>query len=139
MRINITRRQWFYLLILALGGAIGGFINGLLGAGGGIVITLTLSFLLPEDDENRRATFANSLCVMLPLSMLTLFRYAASEKADVSSISEQLGASFSAEALLIAAAVGGAIGGLLLGRIGSALLSRIFAVLCVISGVLMII
>lgn len=145
MRIKISKKAIFSLLLLALGGALGGFINGLLGAGGGIIITLTLSRLLPKDEESRRSVFACSLCVTLPLSLLTLARYASATDGGLSSLFSSFEsasmplASHGAELIFLAAAIGGVVGGLLLGKLGSAALSRIFAIICIVSGVLMII
>lgn len=145
MRIKISKKAIFSLLLLALGGALGGFINGLLGAGGGIIITLALSRLLPKDEESRRSVFACSLCVTLPLSLLTLARYASATDGGLSSLFSSFESasmplvSHGAELIFLAAAIGGVVGGLLLGKLGSAALSRIFAIICIVSGVLMII
>ncbi|MBR2346144.1 MAG: TSUP family transporter [Clostridia bacterium] len=145
MRIKVGRKAAISLIILVLCGAVGGFINGLLGAGGGIIITLALSRLLPKDEESRRSVFACSLCVTLPLSLLTLARYASSTDGSLSEMFSSFSASplplvsYGAELIFLAAAIGGVVGGLLLGRLGSAALSRIFAIICIVSGVLMII
>ena len=132
------------LPLLAIGLAAG-FTNGLLGAGGGIIITLALSRLLPKDDESRRSVFACSLCVTLPLSLLTLARYASATDGGLSALFSSFGSSsmplvsHGAELIFLAAAIGGVVGGILLGKLRSAALSRIFAVICVVSGILMII
>ena len=145
MRIKIRKKAIISLLILTACGTLGGFINGLLGAGGGIVITLALSRLLPKDEESRRSVFASSLCVTVPLSLLTLARYASSTDGSLSEMFSSFSdspfplVSYGAELLFLAAAIGGIVGGLLLGKIGSVALSRIFAIICAVSGVLMII
>ena len=145
MRIKVGRKAMISLLILMLCGAVGGFINGLLGAGGGIIITLALSHLLPKDEESRRSVFASSLCVTLPLSLLTLARYASSSEGGLSEVFASFSASpmplvsHGSEIIFLAAAIGGVVGGLLLGKLRSSALSRIFAIICVVSGILMII
>ena len=63
-----------YSVLLVLGGILSGFVNGLLGAGGGIIIVFILSKLLKESDS--RDVFANAICVMLPLSALSCLIYA---------------------------------------------------------------
>ena len=62
--------------VVSIGGLLAGFFNGLLGAGGGIILVLAFSAALPDDEESRQSLYANALCVMLPLSLLTLATYA---------------------------------------------------------------
>jgi uncharacterized membrane protein YfcA len=146
MRIKISKKALVSLALLVFCGALGGFINGLLGAGGGIIITLALSRLLPKDEESRRSVFASSLCVTVPLSLLTLARYASSTDGGLSSLFSSFSAggslplgAYGVELVFLAAVIGGVVGGLLLGKLGSVALSRIFAIICAVSGVLMII
>lgn len=137
-KINKKRRAALWqgngrrLLFLTLGGALAGFFNGLLGAGGGIVLVLTLSSLLPKDGEGRRSVYANALLVMLPLSCLTLFRYirgGALSGAPENAI---------ALPLVIGAVLGGISGGILLGRIKGRPLKLLFALLTLVSGIIML-
>jgi uncharacterized membrane protein YfcA len=100
-----------------------------LGAGGGIIAVLFLSSLTGGDAESRRSVYVNALCVMLPLSALTLFRYAS---AGVSSVEIE-------PYTALGAIVGGVAGGLLLGRMSGRATDRVFALLTVLSGLLMII
>lgn len=124
--------SWKKLAALSLGGIAAGFFNGLLGAGGGIILVLTFSSQISNDEEGARSVFANALCVMLPLSLVTLLNYA---KRDVFSpdFSGELDA-----VLSLGAIVGGVLGGVLLGRGKSKGLARLFAALTLISGILMI-
>ncbi len=116
------------LLLLLLGGLCAGFLNGLLGAGGGIVIVYTLSFVLKSNAKSRDV-FANALLVMLPLSALSCFLYAS--RGNVSP--KELGA------LVIPAITGGVAAGFLIDKIKTSFLNKLFAVLVVISGILLII
>ena len=43
--------------MLAAAGLIAGFINGLIGAGGGVFIVRSAAKLLPRDEKQRRATY----------------------------------------------------------------------------------
>ena len=116
-------------LYLAVSGFIAGVVNGLLGAGGGILIISAFSKIMKNELPEKKDVFVNSLCVMLPLSALSCVLYAA--RGDLSS--EGFGI------FVLPAIVGGAIGGLLTDRIRSRSLKRLFAALVILSGVLLII
>ena len=117
------------IFLLSAGGLIAGFCNGLLGAGGGIVLVLFLSRLMQNDEESRRSIYANALCVMLPLSVLTLWQY--TDRGSAAEI--EITAEF-----VLGAIAGGLIGGSLLGKLRGKAADRLFAVLTLISGILMI-
>ena len=63
-----------YFLILA--GILCGFINALLGAGGGIIAVFALRLALGDKLTDPRDVFANALCVTLPISALSCLSYA---------------------------------------------------------------
>lgn len=136
MMIKTHRPALFSILFLAVGGLLGGFVGGLLGAGGGIIFTLVLSRLLPKDTEGRRSVFACSLSVTLPLSLITLVRYFAANTPSLSFSAD--GSASSLPVMLLGSLIGGAVGGALLGRLRSRALSRIFALLCALSGLIML-
>lgn len=118
---------------VTLGGLLAGLCNGLLGAGGGIVVVLAFSAALPRDEDSRRSLYANALCVMLPLSLLTLATYAL--KGNIPN--GFLGADYAL--LLVGAAIGGVLGALILDKLPSSILKKAFALLTVLSGILMIV
>lgn len=139
MNVNFGRKGAFLgdfggkkVAIVALGGLIAGLCNGLLGAGGGIVIVLALSAALPDDEESRQSLYANALCVMLPLSLLTLSTYALGGNIP----DGFLGADYAL--LLLGAAIGGILGAVITDKLSSHALKKIFAALTVLAGVLMI-
>lgn len=132
MRIKPDRRALLSALFLAVGGLFGGFVGGLLGAGGGIIFTLVLSRLLPKDTEGRRSVFACTLSVTLPLSLITLARYFLSDAPSLPLPAASL------PVMLLGSLIGGAVGGALLGRLRSRALGRIFALLCALSGLIML-
>ncbi|MBP3315514.1 MAG: TSUP family transporter [Clostridia bacterium] len=125
-----TRKK---LVIISIGGALAGFCNGLLGAGGGIIAVLALSAVLPRDEESRRSLYANALCIMLPLSVLTLVTYAVRGRIP----SDFLAGDY--VGILLGGVIGGLLGAVVLGKLKSDFTDRLFAVLTVISGVLMIV
>ena len=123
------------LAALAIGGLGAGFCNGLLGAGGGIVAVIALRAALPKDEESRRSLYANALCIMLPLSLLTLVSYV---------FGGELGAELRLGdnaylPIVLGAMAGGAAGGFLLGKLRSDFTDKLFAALTVLSGILMLV
>ena len=127
------RGTWGRVAFLALGGTLAGFCNGLLGAGGGIILVLFFGALLEGDREARRSVYANALCVMLPLSLFTLISYG-KRGVFASGLSTELETVY-----MLGAAAGGILGGILLGRLGGKALGRLFALLTLISGILMMV
>ena len=113
-------------LLLVAGGILAGFINGLLGAGGGIIIVFVLSKLLKEGDS--RDVFANALCIMLPLSVVSCIVYVSKGSVSLDGF-----APFIAPAL-----VGGLLGALLLCKINTVFLKKLFAILVAVSGILLL-
>ena len=116
----------YYLGVM---GGLAGLVNGLLGAGGGIIAVFALRAALDQSEAEARDIFANALCVMLPISIVSCVGYALMGEIHT----EGLGA------FIIPAIVGGALGGLLLGRINAEFLKKLFAALVVYSGIMLII
>ena len=114
-------------LFLIAGGVASGFINGLLGAGGGIIIVFILSRLLKEHSDHRDI-FANALCIMLPVSLLSCIVYVTRGKVSFDAF----------PTLVVPAIAGGIIGGILLCKIKTGTLKKLCAVLVVISGMILI-
>lgn len=124
----------YFTPFLALGLAAG-FTNGLLGAGGGIILILALpklskkhSFTSISNMENKD-WYASALGVMLPATVVSSAVYFVN------------GGIADKRALLllsVPAAAGGVIGALLLGRINAKWLKRLFAILVIVSGIRMI-
>ncbi len=116
-------------ILLAFFGFLAGFANGLLGAGGGIVLVLALAKLITPGEIERRDLYANALCIMLPISAFSCLRYA-------------LAGNLSAEGFgiyALPAIGGGALGGILLSKLQAPLLKKLFGALVIWSGVLLIV
>ena len=94
------------LALLAAAGLFAGLANGLLRAGGGILVVFSLLRAFPEE-ISRRDAYATALCVMLPLSALSFFRYTLAGNPAISEFG----------AYLIPAILGGFAGGILLSRL----------------------
>lgn len=116
------------VLFLAVGGLLAGFANGLLGAGGGIVAVFALSAVIGDELGDRRDLYANALCVMLPISVVSCIRYALAGHLRT----EGFGV------YVIPAVLGGICGGVLLGRLKASFLKKLFGALVIWSGILLI-
>lgn len=117
--------------VISLSSILGGLLNGLLGAGGGILIGLVLTRLLKSDGEllcDRRDIYANVQLSMICVSLVSLTIYASRGGVDY----------ISADWIIIPALAGGAVGSLILRRISSNAIGKIFAVLVIWSGLKMI-
>ena len=127
MRIKISKYR--ESLALMGFGALAGFINGLLGAGGGIIVVFALNKLMKRELTKKNAVFAHALCVMLPLSILSCAMYVLSGNVSLEGF----------EIFVLPAALGGLLGGLLLGKLNTRLMKRAFALLVMLSGALLIV
>ena len=106
-----------------------GFVNGLLGAGGGILIVLGLRLLYKNNAQNTHKIFASTIAVMLPLSAFSAWQYA--QKGGLPPVSF-LG-------LVLPAVLGGITGALLLKKIAPKHLNRIFSLAILTAGILMVV
>ena len=124
-----------HVIPLALCGLAAGLINGLLGAGGGIVIVFALGRLtqkvsLPDGSRfDSRDLLANALLAMLPVTVISLIGYASEGSVSL----------FDNRRLILPAILGGSAGALLLDRISVNAARRIFTVIVILSGILMLV
>lgn len=107
-------------------GAAAGFINGFLGTGGGII--LLFSEMLSKKNGDRRDGFAETLCVTFVLSAVSACIYFAAGSVDAGELS----------VFCIPAVFGGIAGALLLDRLPTWVTGKIFAVLVIIAGGIML-
>lgn len=98
--VSVLKKQW--LLPIAIGAAAG-VINGLFGAGGGLLL---VPLLIGVCKLPPKTAFATSLCITLPLSLVSLAVYWFRGNVDF----------MAALPYLIGGAIGGIGGGLLMGR-----------------------
>ena len=106
-------------------GFVAGIANGLLGAGGGILVVFGLSGLMKEYEPGD--LYASALCVMLPVSVVSCIRYAARGIFSTEGF----------EVYVIPAIVGGVLGGILLGRLRGSMVKKLFGGLVIYSGILL--
>ncbi|MDD6259531.1 MAG: sulfite exporter TauE/SafE family protein [Clostridiales bacterium] len=119
-----SRRGW----LTVIAGIAAGFVNGLLGAGGGVIIVRSAAHVLPHGREySPRDVYASALAVMLPVSAVSALSYAGLGVWDGSG-----------GIYILPALVGGVIGALLLDRLHTQLLRFIFSAVAAYSGVMML-
>ena len=113
----------------ALAGLAAGFVNGLLGAGGGVVIVRSAARVLPHGGEyTPRDVYASALAVMLPVSAVSALSYARLGVWDGTG----------AWTYVLPALVGGIAGALLLDKLHTQLLRLIFSAVAAYSGIMML-
>lgn len=121
------KRNFKAVLALPLLGLAAGFINGLLGAGGGIIVVMGLGALGGKAGANGNSIYATAIAVMLPLSALSAFRYHLAGHLPPISFWH----------LILPALLGGALGALLLRHIAPRTMRRIFAAVVLVSGIIL--
>ena len=123
------------LLAVTIGALAAGIINGLLGAGGGIILIFVLAPALGglyekgEEFYKRRDLMAISLSVMLPVSAVSALRYGLKGMLDMEFIPK----------IILPAIIGGIIGGILLDKLKENFIMKLFAFLVIYSGLAMIV
>ena len=125
-KMRYKMKKEYYLPIM---GVLAGMVNGLLGAGGGIIVVYALGVALGDELDDVRDVFSNALCVMLPISLVSCVGYALMGALSTDGIG----------VFIIPAIFGGAAGGFLLGRINTAFLKKLFAALVIYSGIMLIV
>ena len=114
--------EWIWAIII---GVCSGFINGLLGGGGGMIVVPLLCYLLKRKGKEAHAT---AILIILPLSLISSIFYAIFGKFNFS-----IGLPVS-----IGVVLGGVVGALLLSKIKSKWISVIFSVVMLVAGVKML-
>lgn len=121
----IVRSKKISLIILAAGALGAGFLNGLLGAGGGVILYFTLGALYGRGTKENLVL--SSASVMF-FCLVSLFFYKGSAAMPVKDIL----------AVGVPAAAGGLCGALLLKKLPRDAVKKIFSAVLLLSGVLML-
>lgn len=101
----------------ALTGLIAGILNGLLGAGGGMVVVPSLS----KAGLDQQKAHATSICVILPICIVSGILYLSSNRVAISDAMPYLGWGV----------LGSIIGTIILQKIHPKLLKKLFAILMI--------
>ena len=105
---------------LILTGLVAGFINGLFGSGGGVILVLGLTLLLKSEKKKAHAT---AVMAVLVYSISSILIYGFKGNVDIKS----------AVVAGAAGAIGGAAGAYLLKKIPVKYVSKIFGILMLVS------
>lgn len=125
MKKQGTQLNTFPVIIAAVAA---GFCNALIGAGGGILLTLVMASSIPKAFSDRKQLLAISQAVMIPGCLLSATIYSIGGGLDTSNFA----------VFAIPAILGGIFGSVLLKKINPNLLGRIFSSLIIFSGIRMI-
>lgn len=119
-------KTWVKVVLLLILGAFVGFINGFLGAGGGMLL---VPLIIPILKLEPKVAHATAIVIILPLCVVSGIIYA-------------IKGSFSFEVFLpclIGTIVGGVIGTFILSKLKNNIITAIFSVVMIIAGVIMIV
>lgn len=110
-------------IYLALGAIGAGFLSGLIGAGGGIILYFTLGAIYGKGAKEN--LIVSSVAVMF-FCVISLIFYKGNHISDISKI-------------ILPAILGGMTGAMLLARLPSATVKKLFSAVIIVSGILMLI
>lgn len=111
-------------ILAVLGGCFTGFINGMFGGGGGMIVVPLLTLILGYEAKHAHAT---AILIILPLSLLSGLLYASFGNLNANI----------AFPVSIGVTVGGISGALILSKLSSKWLTLIFSLVMVAAGVKM--
>ncbi|MDR2501723.1 MAG: sulfite exporter TauE/SafE family protein [Oscillospiraceae bacterium] len=121
MEVKTSRKFPGNTIRCAVSGAFAGAANGLFGAGGGMFVVPLFSRWAKIED---RHTYASSVAVILPLSVVSAVIYALRGAVDLKA----------AAPYLFGGAAGGFLGGRMFKKVPPKILKRAFALLLIIAG-----
>lgn len=123
--MTFLKKYWLFILI----GLLAGATNGILGAGGGIIVTYFLSRSLTDEQRKENGVFANAVATMLPLSVISFCIYFAKGYITLDN---------TFFTLVPSALLGGILGAYLLTKLHLKAVKIIFSIIVMVSGVMMI-
>ena len=123
------KKSFAELFFLIIAGVLSGYINGLLGTGGGIILVFVLSAVMTQSRAySSRDVFATVIAAILPMSAVSVVFYLNSGSVSIND----------AAPYLLSGILGGLCGGLILERINLRFLKKLFAAMVVYAGLKML-
>lgn len=123
--MNVEKHKMAVPALLFACGISAGFLNGLLGCGGGIVIVALLNLLTKKTKFDERDVFAASVASVLPMSAVSAVMYIRSAEVNVTSVADYV----------LPALAGGVMGAFLLDKLDTFWVKKIFSILMAWAGV----
>ena len=108
-----------------LTGITAGFLNGLLGSGGGTIVVPSLEFIHKIEEHKAHAT---AILIILPLSLISVFIYFRSGYIDL----------ILASKVAIGSVLGSILGAKVLKRISSKILKKAFGIILISAAIKMV-
>ena len=121
MKIRLDAKEKKKLIAAVFCASLSGVLNGLFGAGGGILLT----YMFLRLSKNPGDAFASVVMTVALMSIVSAWRYYNMGAVDAEML----------ERLVLPAAVGGYFGAWLSGKMNGRILRMIFAIMLVISGI----
>ena len=119
-------KKWVQVVLLIALGLLVGFVNGFLGAGGGMLL---VPCIIPILKMETKVAHATAILIILPISLVSGVIYA-------------LKGAFNFDIFLpclIGTVVGGVLGTFILSKLKSDIITAIFSVVMIVAGVIMIV
>ncbi len=117
-------KEKYKMLLLALSAAAAGLCNSMIGAGGGVILSLSVGKIAGDKFDDKKNIYVNSQAAMIPGCALSCLLYYMQGMLNINGFS----------LLAIPAAAGGALGGMLLPKIKVGWIKTAFAILVIWSG-----
>ena len=117
-------KEKFKTILLNLCAMAAGLCNSMIGAGGGVILSLAINKLAGSKFDDKKNIYVNSQAAMIPGCALSCWLYYLNGMFDVKGFS----------LLAIPAALGGVLGSLILPRLKVKWIKTVFAVLVIWSG-----
>lgn len=131
MYIGTDRKYMMKLIVLSLLSIAAGFVNGLLGAGGGILFMFILARMREKNGggtDSVKDDFATTIFAIFPISAVSASMYMLRGRFSFAEI----------PVYVIPAIAGGLCGAVLLDKIKVSVLKKIFAMVIIYSGINML-
>ena len=123
------KKSYYLALTLIVTGFLSGYINGLFGTGGGIILVFVMTRMMKEEyGYTARDIFATVIAAILPMSAVSAFLYMNQGKVSFAL----------AEPYLLSGIIGGIADGFLLEKINVKFLKKLFAFMVVYAGIRML-
>lgn len=119
-------KKWVQVVLLIALGLLVGFVNGFLGAGGGMLL---VPCIIPILKMETKVAHATAILIILPISLVSGIIYALKGSFDFDIFLP----------CLIGTVVGGVLGTFILSKLKSDIITAIFSVVMIAAGVIMIV